>query len=69
MISRACESFGGYPSPGGAQDQEAELVETIQSMRYFAHVYEEMKRDPKTLTKDREKFMEEMERLSESVDR
>lgn len=65
MISKACETFGGYPATGGAQDQDAALVEEIQAMRWFAHVYDEYKRDPKTLTKERELYLEEMEKLSE----
>ncbi len=69
MISRTCETFGGYPSPGGALDQDSALVEEIQAMRWFAHVYDEFTRDPKTLTREREKYLEEMERLSESVGR
>lgn len=44
--------------------QDLELCQDIMLMRYFAFVYDEMKRDPKSLTPDREKFMEEMERIS-----
>jgi len=44
--------------------QDVALGEEILQMRYFAHVYDEMKRDPKTLTKEREQYMEMMERLS-----
>lgn len=65
MIWRTCEAFGGYPQVGGAMDQEVELVEAIQAMRWFAHVYDEMRRDPKSLTKDREEYLEAIEKLSE----
>lgn len=42
------------------------MCQTILTERYFAQVYDDMKRDPKTLTPEREAFMEEMERLSEA---
>lgn len=44
--------------------QDLELCQDIILMRYFAFVHDEYKRDKKSLTPDREKFMLEMERLS-----
>lgn len=44
--------------------QDLELCENILLMRYFSEIYEAMKRDPKSLTPERERFLEEMERLS-----
>lgn len=48
-----------------ALQQDMQLAEEVMQMRYFAYVYDEMKRDPKTLTKEREEYLEMMERLSQ----
>jgi hypothetical protein len=44
--------------------QDLSRCADILVMRHFSYIYEEMKRDPKTLTPERERFLEEMERLS-----
>lgn len=50
-----------------AMRQDMDMAEVILQERYFAHVYDEMKRDKKTLTPEREKYLEMMERLSNEV--
>lgn len=44
--------------------QDMQLAEEILQMRYFARVYDEMKNDPKSLTPEREAYLEMVERLS-----
>lgn len=48
--------------------QDLELANEIMQMRYYAHVYDEMKRDQKTLTPEREKYLEAMEQLSNATE-
>jgi hypothetical protein len=62
LISKICEAFSCTPAE--AMQQDLELCEDIIVMRYFQYVYDDMKRDPKTLTPEREKFLEQMEQLS-----
>lgn len=58
-----CEA-GLASSIEDALQQDMDLAEEILSERYFAHVYEDMKRDKKSLTPKREKYLEMMEQLS-----
>lgn len=62
MISQICDTFTCTPSEAMRQDYQ--LCEEIKEMRTFVHIYEDMKRDKKTLTKDREKYLELIENLS-----
>ena len=63
LISRICEA-GLASGIEEAERLDPMLVDAIFEERYFAYAYEEMKRDPKSITKEREEYFETMERLS-----
>lgn len=58
-----CEA-GLASSIEDAERQDVDVAEEILQMRYFAHVYDDMGRDKKSLTPEREKYLEMMEKLS-----
>lgn len=58
-----CEA-GLASSMDDALQQDMDLGQEILQMRYFAWVYDEMGRDKKTLTPEREKYLVMMEELS-----
>lgn len=58
-----CEA-GLASSMEDAMRQDMDLAEEILQYRYFAHVVDDMERDKKTLTPQREKYLEMMEQLS-----
>jgi len=61
-----CEA-GLASSMDDALRQDMDLGQEILQMRYFVWVYDEMGRDKKSLTPEREKYLQMMEELSNEV--